>query len=157
MFELLNCNANTFALCPLPLALSHTMSIIKKLIRWFIFGFIIFFIASSLHQNWQLIKEIELTRFIWLMLVLSLFFNLTAHVFSAWVWTWILDLFATKLRGLDAIVTYLITNISKYLPGNVWHFVGRVKAIQKAGDDLPTATVTVVIEPLLMDFGLICH
>ena len=126
------------------------MSIVKKLIRWFILGFIVFFIGSSLHQNWQLIKEIEFTRFIWLMLFVSLIFNILAHVFSAWVWTWILDLFKTKLTGIEAIETYLITNISKYLPGNVWHFVGRVKAVQEKGDQLSTATVTVIIEPLLM-------
>lgn len=84
------------------------------------------------------------------MLCLSLFFNLFAHIFSAWVWTWILAIFQAKLKGFKAIKVYLITNISKYLPGNIWHFVGRVKAIQNEGDSLALATVSVILEPLLM-------
>ncbi len=126
------------------------MKLFKNLFRWFILGFTIFFISSNIYQNWRLIGEIEITFFVWLMFFLSLFFNISAHLFAAWVWTWILDLFSTKLQGIKAIYVYLITNISKYLPGNIWHFVGRVKAVQKEGDSLATATVSAIIEALFM-------
>ncbi|MCS7147898.1 MAG: UPF0104 family protein [Geminocystis sp.] len=66
------------------------------------------------------------------------------------VWSWILDLFKANLRGFSAICIYLVTNIAKYIPGNVWHFLGRVRAIEKKGDSLDLATVAVVIEPFLM-------
>lgn len=122
----------------------------KNLFRWFILGFTIFFISANIHQNWRSLQETELTKFVWLMFLVSLFFNLLAHTFSAWVWTWILNLFSTKLTGVKAIYVYLITNIHKYLPGNIWHFLGRVKALQEQGDTLATATVAVVIEPLIL-------
>ena len=126
------------------------MKLVKGLLRWLILGFTLFFIASNIHQNWRALEQVDITSFVWLMFIISLFFNLLAHVFSAWVWTWILKLFSTRLKGLKAIYIYLITNIAKYLPGNVWHFVGRVKAVQDLGDKLSTATVTVILEPLMM-------
>ena len=126
------------------------MKLFKNLFRWFIFGFTIFFIIANIHQNWRSLQETELTQFVWLMFLVSLSLNLLAHIFSAWVWTWILKLFSTKLQGVKAIYVYLITNIHKYLPGNIWHFLGRVKAVQNKGDSLATATVSVVIEPLIL-------
>lgn len=126
------------------------MTLVKKFIRWLILGVTLFFIISIFKNNWQEVIGVKFTNFTWLMLGLSLFLNVIAHTFSAWVWTWILAILHTNLQGLKAIKIYLITNISKYLPGNIWHFVGRVKAIQGEGDSLGIATVSVIIEPLLM-------
>jgi hypothetical protein len=126
------------------------MKLVKKFFRWLILGVTLFFIISTFKDNWREVIGVKFTNFTWLMLGLSLFLNIIAHTFSAWVWTWILALFNTKLQGLKAIKIYLITNISKYLPGNIWHFFGRVKAIQAEGDSLGVATVSVLIEPLLM-------
>lgn len=126
------------------------MKFIKKILRFFILGLTFFFIISTFRQHWQEIKDIKFTSFTLLMFIISLILNIIAHTFSAWVWTWILHIFQTKLQGFKAINVYLITNISKYLPGNVWHFFGRVKAIQGEGDSLSIATVSVIIEPLLM-------
>lgn len=126
------------------------MKFAKKFCRWLILGLTLFFIFATFKNNWRELMGVKFTNFTWLMLVLSLFFNILAHSFSAWVWTWILTIFNTKLQGLKAIKIYLITNINKYLPGNIWHFFGRVKAIQAEGDSLALATVSVIIEPLLM-------
>jgi len=43
---------------------------------------------------------------------------------------------------------YLQTNIAKYLP-NVWHY-GRISAAVKAGVSGSAATLSVLLEPLLM-------
>ena len=51
------------------------------------------------------------------------------------------------MRG---ICVYLTTNIAKYLPGNVWHFYGRISAVSKSSGSLGAATLTVLLEPLLM-------
>ena len=45
---------------------------------------------------------------------------------------------------------YLKTNIAKYLPGNVWHFYGRVRALQTSGSSTGAAILGVVLEPVLM-------
>jgi uncharacterized membrane protein YbhN (UPF0104 family) len=45
---------------------------------------------------------------------------------------------------------YLKTNVAKYIPGNVWHYYGRVWAVTNAGGSLGAATISVLLEPLLM-------
>ncbi len=52
--------------------------------------------------------------------------------------------------NLDGIRIYLLTNIAKYLPGNIWHFYGRITAVTKRGGALGIATLSVLLEPLLM-------
>jgi len=49
---------------------------------------------------------------------------------------------------------YLQTNIAKYLPGNVWHY-GRISAAVKAGVSGSAATLSVLLEPLLMAAALV--
>ncbi len=126
------------------------MKLLKKFFRYFIFGITFFFLIKTIGDNWQKILNLELTSYIFFIVFISIIINAIAHIFAAWVWTWILGLFNCQLKGLSAIKIYLITNISKYIPGNIWHFVGRVKGIQNHGDSLALATFPVILEPLLM-------
>lgn len=126
------------------------MKLLKKFFRYFIFGITFFFLIKTIINNWQNILKLEFSSYLFFVVIISLIINAIAHIFSGWVWTWILDLFNCQLKGLSAIKIYLITNISKYIPGNIWHFVGRVKAIQSQGDTIALATFPVILEPLLM-------
>ena len=126
------------------------MKIIKGFIRWFILGASFFFIAVTFKHHWQEVINVKVTNLGYLMLISSIFLNFIAHVFSGWVWQWILGLFKIEIPPLKIICIYLITNIHKYLPGNIWHFYGRVNAIKRFGYSLSLATLSVVIEPLLM-------
>ncbi len=84
------------------------------------------------------------------MLSLAFIVTFLAHVWSAWVWSWILQTFKQAIAPPLAIKIYLTTNIAKYVPGNVGHFYGRIRAINKQGGSLETASITVLIEPILM-------
>ncbi|WPF87474.1 lysylphosphatidylglycerol synthase domain-containing protein [Cyanobacterium aponinum AL20118] len=126
------------------------MKLLKQFLRYFIFGITLFFLATTIVNNWRSITSIEFNKYLFLLIFISLILNSFAHIFSAWVWTWILTLFNCKLGGFYAVKIYLITNISKYIPGNIWHFVGRIKAIQNHGDSIALGTFPVVLEPLLM-------
>lgn len=126
------------------------MNFFKIFSRYFILGITIFFILKNILSNWTNLVNIEFSFSLIYIFFISLIFNIFAHVFSAWVWTFILALFNCKLPFLSAIRIYLLTNISKYIPGNIWHFFGRVKAIQNYGYSLALATFPVVLEPLLM-------
>jgi uncharacterized membrane protein YbhN (UPF0104 family) len=48
------------------------------------------------------------------------------------------------------IQVYLKTNIAKYLPGNIWHYYGRILAAKEAQVSSGAATFSVLLEPLLM-------
>lgn len=123
---------------------------VKPYLRWAILGGTLFFLAKVLEDHWQEVAAIEISRRGWGYLATALAVTLLAHVWCGWVWSWILREFYPSIGGLWGARTYLKTNIAKYLPGNVWHFYGRIWAAKAAGVPLAAAIVSVLIEPLLM-------
>lgn len=123
---------------------------LKPYLRWVILGGTLFFIAKALKDNWRQVIELQITAQTWSMLAIALGITLIAHIWSGWVWHWVLVIFDQPLGGLWSTQVYLKTNIAKYLPGNVWHFYGRVRALQATGTQTGIAVLGVVMEPLLM-------
>jgi hypothetical protein len=123
---------------------------LKPYLRWAILGGTLFFLAATLKKHWQEVGAIRLTAQGWGYLAIALAITLLAHTWSGWVWGWILKLFNQSVSGGWSLRVYLKTNLAKYLPGNVWHFYGRVMAAKSIGIPLGAATLSVVLEPLLM-------
>ncbi|MDX2229736.1 MAG: lysylphosphatidylglycerol synthase domain-containing protein [Leptolyngbyaceae cyanobacterium bins.349] len=124
---------------------------LKPFLRWLIAGAVLFFLLQVLRQHWQDVAAIRIDAAGWACLAIALGITLTAHICAGWVWSRVLqrDLRQEVAMG-ELIPAYLQTNIAKYLPGNVWHYYGRVTAATQAGATLETATVSVLLEPLLM-------
>lgn len=122
----------------------------KRFIRWFIWGATIFFIAQTLIASWPEVQAIELTENSWRYLAVAWGLSLLAHCWAGWVWHWLLRAWGLPYGGLWAMRVYLFTNVAKYLPGNIWHFYGRVRAVQKAGGSFGKAIASVIAEPLVM-------
>ncbi|NEO31895.1 MAG: UPF0104 family protein [Symploca sp. SIO3C6] len=130
--------------------LKFNISDLKPYLRWFILGGTIFFLAKALKDHWQEVLAIRIIGPGWTYLTLACAVTLCAHICSGWVWSWILQGLNQPVRGLWAVRVYLITNIAKYLPGNVWHFYGRIRSAQAVGVPLLSASMSVLMEPLLM-------
>lgn len=129
---------------------SIKLSRLKLYLRWIILGGTLFFIATAIHQNWQEVAAIRITTSGYFKLAIALLVTLVAHIWSGWVWSWILHELNQPAPSLWSIRIYLTTNLAKYLPGNVWHFYGRVIAAKNAGFSVAAATLSVLLEPLLM-------
>ena len=106
--------------------------------------------VHTLVLYWPEIRHVQLREQSEYWLALACGVTLAAHCWAGWVWHWLLQDWGLSLSGLWAVRVYLLTNVAKYLPGNVWHFVGRVRAVQKAGGGLGRSLVSVVAEPLVM-------
>ncbi|WP_088891882.1 lysylphosphatidylglycerol synthase domain-containing protein [Leptolyngbya ohadii] len=128
----------------------------KPYLRWVILGATLFFLSSTLKQHWDGIAALKLRENALLDLSLGFGVTLLAHCWTGYVWNLILKELNQKRSGLWAMQTYLKTNIAKYLPGNVWHFYGRVTAAQSAGIPLAASTLSVLLEPLLMAASALC-
>lgn len=122
----------------------------KDFLRWVIFGGALFFLAQAVRRHWAEVAQIRIAAAGWGLLAIALLITLLAHIWTGWVWGWILGDLGQPVPPLWATRTYLKTNIAKYLPGNVWHLYGRVVASQERGIPFGAATLSVLLEPLLM-------
>ncbi len=86
----------------------------------------------------------------WLLLSGSLGITALAHLCSGWAWGLILELLQCSPPPGWSIQIYLKTNLAKYLPGNVWHFYGRIQAATQIEIPLGIAALSVGLEPILM-------
>ncbi len=125
-------------------------SAIKPYLRWVILGGTLFFLAKAFKDHWQEVTAIRINEAGWTTLLGAFFLTLLAHIWAGWVWSWILRSFNQPVQLRWVLQVYLKTNIAKYLPGNVWHYYGRIWAVTDAGGSLSAATVSVLLEPLLM-------
>ena len=130
--------------------IKRILSKAKPYFRWFILGGTLFFLLKTFKDRFAEIAHLKIDSQGWFLLAIALACTLFAHVWSAWVWTKILAIFQQSFSLVQGIKVYLTTNIAKYLPGNVWHFYGRISAIKDRGGSTATATLCVVLEPLLM-------
>ena len=130
--------------------IKQTIAKVKPYLRWLILGGTLFFLLKTFKDRFGEISHLRIDSRGWSILAIAFVCTLLAHIWSAWVWTRILSLFQQSLGLFPGIRVYLITNIAKYLPGNVWHFYARISAIKNQGASTGTATLCVVLEPLLM-------
>jgi hypothetical protein len=130
--------------------MKQVWSRLKPFCRWFILGGMLFFVAKALKDNWQEVAAIRIEALGWATLAIALGVTMLAHIWSGFVWTWMLGELNQHVSISRFIQVYLTTNIAKYLPGNVWHYYGRMRAASTAGIATDVATLSVLLEPLLM-------
>ncbi|OKH24001.1 lysylphosphatidylglycerol synthase domain-containing protein [Chroogloeocystis siderophila] len=123
---------------------------LKPYSRWFIVGITLFFLLQALIRHWQEVTTIQINSRGWATLAGAWCVTFLAHIWSGWVWTWILGELNQQVNNYQFVRVYLKTNIAKYLPGNIWHYYGRITAAKDAGIATSIATLSVLLEPLLM-------
>ncbi|MBW4455011.1 MAG: flippase-like domain-containing protein [Nostoc indistinguendum CM1-VF10] len=122
----------------------------KKFLRWIILGGTLFFLAKALKDNWIGVTAIRIDGVGWAIIAIATGVTLLAHTWAGWIWTWILQELNQPVSSPQFIQVYLKTNIAKYLPGNIWHHYGRIVAAKNANISAGAATLSVLLEPLLM-------
>lgn len=122
----------------------------KQVLRWLILGGTLFFLIKALKDHWIEVTAIQIDGIGWAILAIATGTTLLAHIWAGWIWTWILKELNQPIASFQFIQVYLKTNIAKYLPGNVWHYYGRILAAKNANVASSAATLSVLLEPLLM-------
>lgn len=131
----------------------HIKSLInrfKPYIRVGILALTLGFLLHTLRQNWQQVIVLRFTSDAIALLFMATGVTLLAHIWSGWMWHWIVRLLGVSVGVTGSIIAYLKTNLGKYLPGNIWHFVGRIQFLRSLGTPTGVAVTGVVLEPLLM-------
>ena len=113
-------------------------------------GGTLLFLAKALKEHAAEVAAIKIDAIAWVTLAIALGVTMLAHTWAGWVWTWILRELDQSVNNSQLIQVYLQTNIAKYIPGNFWHYYGRISAAKNAGIAASAATLSVLLEPLLM-------
>lgn len=121
-----------------------------KFIRWLILGVTLFFLIKTFREHWQEIVAINFDASLIRFSFIALLLTFIAHVWSGIVWAGILKFLQQPAPLTWVLPVYLQTNLAKYIPGNVWHFYGRIRAVQATGTSLEAASLSTLLEPLLM-------
>jgi len=82
---------------------------------------------------------------IFLFCVLSIYLN-------AYAWKYIVIWFGKDFKSNNLVSFYVLTNILKYVPGGIWHFVERFNLIKKISNP-QIALYSTLIEPYFMLSG----
>jgi len=118
----------------------------------------IFFISSLsyfciyfFHNIEQISFDIDLERN-GINLLLSFLFCILSIYLNAYAWKYIVKWFGKDFRSNNLVSFYVLTNILKYVPGGIWHFVERFNFIKKISNP-QIALYSTLIEPYFMLSG----
>jgi len=82
-------------------------------------------------------------------LSLSFLFCVLSIYLNAYAWKYIVKWFGKEFKSNNLVSFYVLTNILKYVPGGVWHFVERFNFIKEIGNP-QIALYSTLIEPYFM-------
>ncbi len=85
-------------------------------------------------------------------LFLSFSFCVLSIYLNAYAWKYIVKWFGKKFKSNNLVSFYVLTNILKYVPGGIWHFVERFNFIKKISNP-QIALYSTLIEPYFMLSG----
>jgi len=85
-------------------------------------------------------------------LFLSFLFCVLSIYLNAYAWKYIVKWFGKEFKSNNLVSFYVLTNILKYVPGGVWHFVERFNFIKKISNT-QIALYSTLIEPYFMLSG----
>jgi len=118
----------------------------------------IFFISSLLYFCFYFFDNIEQISFDinlernGINLFLSFLFCVLSIYLNACAWKYIVKWFGKEFKSNNLVSFYVLTNILKYVPGGVWHFVERFNFIKKISNP-QIALYSTLIEPYFMLSG----
>ena len=85
-------------------------------------------------------------------LSLSFLFCVLSIYLNAYAWKYIVKWFGKEFKSNNLVSFYVLTNILKYVPGGIWHFVERFNFIKKISNP-KVALYSTLIEPYFMLSG----
>ena len=85
-------------------------------------------------------------------LFLSFLFCVLSIYLNAYAWKYIVKWFGIEFKSNNLVSFYVLTNILKYVPGGIWHFVERFNFIKKISNP-QIALYSTLVEPYFMLSG----
>jgi len=107
------------------------------------------FLGTSIYGNFHSLSNQTISRKEILWLSGGILFSFLSIFINAYAWKFLINNIGCNINKLNIIRIFLATNIYKYLPGGIWHFVYRFNTLRL---ELSTekSVESILLEPLLM-------
>ena len=105
---------------------------IKKIIRFFVPVILLIFLLQTITSNWQEVL-LYFKNFRILPLVFSFGLLLLIYPESALAWYMLTKKIGVKISFKNALYLWIISNTSRYIPGTIWQYIGRIELGQQIG------------------------
>ena len=81
------------------------------------------FLGTSIYGNFESLSDQTIARQEILWLLAGILFSFLSIIINAYAWKFLINNIGCNPTNLKIIKIFLATNIYKYLPGGIWHFV----------------------------------
>ncbi len=107
------------------------------------------FVAIVCWKNWIQLRKVSIDSEGWYWLLASFLFSILSILMNAIAWRSLVHWLENTTIKLNLIPLYLQSNLLKYLPGGIWHFVDRLRALRPLIGSGP-ALASVILEPFIL-------
>ncbi|APB35192.1 Putative integral membrane protein [Gloeomargarita lithophora Alchichica-D10] len=118
--------------------------------RWLVWLGVLAFLGQKLGQSWGEVQHLPWQKHILAWWLGAGLVTTGAHLWAGWLWGRSLGFLGYPVPGHWAMPLYVRTNLAKYIPGNVWHFYGRIQAAQTCDIPARIVIVSILLEALLL-------
>ncbi len=107
------------------------------------------FLGTSIYGNFESLSSQTITRQDISWLLLGILFSFLSIIINAYAWKLLINNIGCNVNNLNIIRLFLATNIYKYLPGGIWHFVSRYNTLRLELSNQKSIE-SILLEPILM-------
>ena len=107
------------------------------------------FLGTSIYGNFDSLSNQIIGKQEIILLLGGILFSFLSIIFNAFAWKILINNIGCKTKNLNIIKIFLTTNIYKYLPGGIWHFVSRYNTL-RLEFSTEESIESILLEPLLM-------
>ncbi len=107
------------------------------------------FIGSSIYLNFESLSNQRINTEGLLWLLGGIIFSLLSIIINAYAWKLLISNIGCNSNNLNIVKLFISTNIYKYLPGGIWHFVSRYNTLRLEFSNQKSIE-SILLEPLLM-------
>jgi uncharacterized membrane protein YbhN (UPF0104 family) len=124
--------------------MKRLLSIVGLLIS---FACILFFSRAIAH-HWKAISDITWDSLAWISMIIALTMYVATYSLTAYAWNCSLRVLRHPIPYRIALRILALSQIAKYLPGNIGHHVGRVMLAKRAGISTDTILGSMILDTL---------
>ncbi|WP_413677464.1 lysylphosphatidylglycerol synthase domain-containing protein [Prochlorococcus sp. MIT 0916] len=107
------------------------------------------FIGTSIYGNFESLSNQVITSEKILLLLWGIIFSFLSIIINAYAWKFLIINIGCNINNLNIVKLFLATNIYKYLPGGIWHFVSRYNTLRLELSS-EKSIESILLEPILM-------